>query len=244
MEKVKNWIAQHPEKLRPKQWGPGRPTEEFWSRLEGWLAEKDAGRSKLVRAIADGSAPREALRAFAKDLVFLSKELPTVEGRIAALLALHSEASSIMMAYMPCACFGYVAHPYLPDLARRFAGSVGVPAEELDPPAPSDWSRAYTMALYNLGVELMEMGVAGTMVDAQWKGLAPRLKAGLTSHYGVSREDAAVFDALGDMDGPREEYRPILIKDLGQSGYHQFIIEHGLREVSTIWYEMWESWLR
>jgi hypothetical protein len=95
----------------------------------------------------------------------------------------------------------------------------------------------------SLGLEWLEAGVAATSIDAQWTALGPLLKQGLQKHYGIAADALACFDAWGAFDGPRATERPALLRELGQSGYHQYVITHAIRESTSVWRHMWDGWL-
>lgn len=227
-----------PEVFRLKPRREALPVDAFWTRVEGLLAARSALAGTFLASVEAGTASRESLRRFARDLCVLAHELPLIEGEIASRAALHGVDTVILLSYGATLAFGYNGRPPLVELTRRFATAIG--AETAGP--PSRRVSIYLSCLRSLGLEWLEAGVAATCVDAQWTEAAPRLKAGLARHYGVAAADLECFDAWAAFDGPRGTERPLLVKDLGASGYHQHVITHAVRESSAVWRHMWDGW--
>ena len=227
-----------PEIFRLKPRREAMPVDAFWTRIEGLLAARSALASPFVAAVESGTASRESLQRFARDLCVLANELPFVEGEIASRAALHGVDTVILLSYGATLAFGYNGRPPLVELSRRLARSLGAPEKG---PA-SRRVNIYLSCLRSLGLEWLEAGVAATCVDAQWTDAAPRLKAGLAGHYGVAEADLECLDAWAAFDGPRATERPLLVRELGQSGYHQHVITHAVRESTAVWRHMWDGW--
>jgi hypothetical protein len=235
-----------PEIFKLKSRGAARPVDAFWAEMEGLLAAKSALASPFVQQVVDGSAPRESLQRFARDLCVLASELPLIEGEIASRAALHGVDTVILLSYGTTLAFGYATPAFgfsgrapLPELTQRLAQALGVP----DAGAASRRASIFLSCMRSLGLEWLEAGVAATSIDSQWAALAPRLKSGLREHYAVPEQALECFDAWGAFDGPRTTERPLLLKELGQSGYHQYVITHAIRESSSVWRHMWDGWL-
>jgi hypothetical protein len=227
-----------PEVFRLKPRREALPAEAFWTRIEGLLAARSALTGPFVASVEAGTASHESLRRFARDLCVLANELPLVEGEIASRAALHGVDTVILLSYGATLAFGYNGRPPLAELARRFAAALG--AETAGP--PSRRVGIYLSCLRSLGLEWLEAGVAATCVDAQWTDAAPRLKAGLAKHYGLAADELECFDVWAGFDGPRAAERPQLLRELGQSGYHQYVITHAVRESAAVWRHMWDGW--
>jgi len=228
-----------PEIFKLKSRGAARPVEAFWTQMEGLLAAKSALASPFVQQVEAGAAPRESVQRFARDLCVLAKELPLIEGEIASRAALHGVDTVILLSYGATLAFGYNGRPPLTETTQRFAQALGVPAS----PVASRRVSIFLSCMRSLGLEWLEAGVAATCIDSQWSSLAPALKSSLQKNYGVAPEALECFDAWADFDGPRRSERPALLKELGQSGYHQYVITHAVRESSSVWRHMWDGWL-
>jgi hypothetical protein len=223
--------------IRPK--GVARPVEEFWAGIETLLDAKLAAASPFVQNVASGTAPRESVLRFANDLCFLARDVPLIEGEIASRAALHGVNTVILLSYGATLAFGYNAFAPLTDLSQRFADALGTGAVE----APSRRAAIFLSCMRSLGLEWFEAGVAATSIDSQWATLARVLKEGLSKHYGLPPDALACFDAWAAFDGPRTSERPRLLQELAQSGYHQYVITHAIREISGVWRHMWDGWL-
>ena len=232
----------HADELQPKEWGLGADFEDWWPKIESRLAKFSAVDSPFVLAVSEGTAPRPAIDRFVKDLVLLAKEIPLHESRIAARVEHHGENSVLIMASATALGLGYAGFPYMPDLARTLASAWGIGAEESATHELSPWAKAYLNGLYYFG-RYAEMGVAATLVDAQWEAITVRLRAGLTKHYGVADEHMTVFEALAAMDRPRIEKRPLILKDMARTAYHQFMVLRAVKSISSLWRRMWDAWL-
>ncbi len=223
-------------RARPK----GIPVPEFWAKMEGLLRAKSAASSPFVKAVADGTAPREAVQRFARDLPLIARDLPLIEGEIASRASLHGVNTVILLSYGSTLAFGYNGFAPLTELAERFAQAMGVNSSTGQ---ASRRTTVFLACVRSLGLEWLEAGVAATSIDAQWAEVAKVLKAGLQKHYGVPVEALACFDALAAFDGPRTTERPLMLQELAQSGYHQYVVTHAIRESTGVWRHMWDGWL-
>jgi pyrroloquinoline quinone (PQQ) biosynthesis protein C len=235
------YAVKHADALRPKEWGPGRSFEAWWPEIEERLDRFSALNSPFVEAVSNGTAPRPAIEVFIKDFVILAKEIPLHQSRIAAATDFHGENTVLIMSYGPSLALGYAGFRFLPDLAREFAAACGVGRSDLEAHELTGWAKAYLDALYDFA-DHVEMGVGATLVDAQWADLAPKLRAGFLQHYGVPEAEAEVFEALTAMDGPRTRMRPIILRDLAQTAYHQSTVRKAVRATTVLWRRMWDAW--
>lgn len=225
-------------KFRPR--AKAVPVPEFWTRMEGLLRAKSAVDSPFVKAIADGTAPRESVQRFARDLCLIARDLPLIEGEIASRASLHGVNTVILLSYGSTLAFGYNGFAPLTELAEKFAQAMGVNSTT---GAASRRTTVFLACIRSLGLEWLEAGVAATSIDAQWADVAKVLKAGLQKHYGIAAESLACFDALAAFDGPRTSERPLMLQELAQSGYHQYVVTHAIRESTAVWRHMWDGWL-
>lgn len=238
------WATEHSGLLAHKPRGAPRPAAEFWAGVEEILEGRAALRSPFVLGVAAGTAPRAALARFATDLVFLSGELPLAEGIAAAHATWHGVETVTMLSHGMAVATGFCGEPELRNLALDLAVALGVDREAAAAHVPELGSPTAMFATVFAGFAefSLEVGVAATMVDAQWEGLARRLQEGLATHYGLEPADLRVFDALARFDGPRTEHRPRLLAELAGSGYHQHVIDRAVREIALMWEHMWAAW--
>jgi hypothetical protein len=235
------YAVKNAETLRPKIWGAGRPFEEWWPEIERRLEQFSAVRSPFVEGVLAGSLPRAQLDLFVKDLVILAKDIPLHESRIAAAGDFHGENTVLIMSHGPALGLGYAGFRFLPDLAREFAGAWSQSPKDLEGHSLSRWPNAFLNTLYDYGRHT-EMGIAATLVDAQWEEIARKLRQGFVRHYGVPEDRTEVFDAFAAMDGPRTRMRPEILRDLAQTAYHQSIVRKAVVTTSSLWRRMWDAW--
>src|SRR5262245_33086105 len=100
--------------------------------MEARLRERSALESPFVRAVADGSAPRESVERFARDLALIARDLPLIEGEIASRASLHGVNTVILLSYGATLAFGYNGQAPLAESVARFGDALGV-----KPGAPS-----------------------------------------------------------------------------------------------------------
>jgi hypothetical protein len=237
MDPAQKWVN-GPEIFKVRARGQAEPAAAFWARMEARLAERSALESPFVKAVAEGSAPRESVERFARDLGLIARDLPLIEGEIASRASLHGVNTVILLAYGATLAFGYNGRPPLVDSVARFAEALSV-----KPGPASRRTGVFLSCMRSLGLEWLEAGVAATSIDAQWSALAPVLKDGLAKHYGVAAEALVCFDTLAAFDGPRTSERPLLIQEIAVSGYHQYVVSHAVREATSVWRHMWDGWL-
>jgi hypothetical protein len=235
------YALKHAAELKPRQWGAGEPFDIWWPRIEARLAEFAAVDSPFVARIEAGALQRPELETFVKDLVVLAKQLPLHEARFAARANFHGENTVLIMSHGPALALGYAGFRFMPDLAREFAGSLGIGRAALDAHRLTRWPNAFLNGLYDYS-SYPEMGIAATLVDAEWAALAGRLKASFTKHYGVPGDKTEVFDALAAMDGPRTRMRPQILEDMARDAYHQSMVRKAVITISSLWRRMWDAW--
>jgi pyrroloquinoline quinone (PQQ) biosynthesis protein C len=229
--------------LTPKNWGPGKAFGAWWPEVEARLSKLSATQSTFVKRVETGALPREQLQLFVKDLVILSKQIPLHEARFAARSNFHGEDTVLILSHGPALGLGYAGFRFMPDLAREFAEAYGLLRPDIDAHKLSPWPTAYLNALYDYS-SYPEMGIAATMVDAQWAELATRLRSGFVKHYRVAEHKTEIFEALAAMDGPRTKMRPVILEDMARTAYHQSMVRKSVITVTSLWRRMWDAWER
>lgn len=245
--RIESWASRHPEvhEHRPKNAALDRPADDFLAELKGILDAQHAQESGFVQAVARGEASLEELRVFARDLIVLAREIPLIEGLIAAQGTWHSPALVTMLSSGQALGAGYAGFAPLEDLAKRFSAALGIPerrehdTSDGDPFSPL---KAYLLVLTEMADGGLEIGVAATAVDEQWAAVAEALEKGCRRHYRVSDADLEVFQALSAFDDPRTKSRWRLLAELAQGGFHRYAIRRSVQETAATWRNMWNSW--
>lgn len=238
------WAAANAALLAHRPRGAPRPVPEFWAEIEDVLAVRHALRSSFVVGVQAGTAPLSSVTRFALDLVFLARELPLAEGVAAGHATWHGVETVTMLSHGMALATGFYGEPELRSLALDLAASLGSDRESAAAHVPEIGSPTamFTTVFAGFAEFSLEVGVAATMVDAQWPDVAGALRQGLAEHYGVEPSGLRVFDALARFDGPRTEHRPRLLQELAGSGYHQHVIDRAVREITLMWDRMWTDW--
>lgn len=234
--------------------GAAKPPELFWADIEAIVGAQPAAQSDFVRAVIHGDAPATSVARFVRDLVEIGHELPLIQGEIASRAALHGVDTVILLSHGATMAFGYQSHPPLDDLLARLAAAAAAAAAAAgDASGASSISdagtgeaslaaTAFLVCVRSLGLEWFEAGLTTMLVDRDWNDVAPLLSTGLHKHYGFSEHDLECFAALADFSGPRTEAVPSLLREIAASAYHQRLVVHAAREVTTMWNNLWSSW--
>ena len=161
----------------------GTTVEDFLTELRGFLRRHHPRDSRIVRAIADGTASRPAVRGFAREIYALS----AISLRpFAAMVSNAPDERSFRLALENFASeAGLLGEAPHPALFRRFALATGASAAELDAhvPLPSTLGAMYALERSLRGPfdeAVAGFGLAIEGPASEWGGL---VLAGLREHY-------------------------------------------------------------
>lgn len=237
-----NWASRNPGVFvhRPKSPSEDRANDRFLEELRGILAAHRAVDSRFVDAVRKGRATPDEIGVFAADLVTLTRELPLLEGVIAAQGTWHSPPVVTLLSFSEALATGYYGFAPLPQLAGRFAAAWPVAPDIGD--RLGNGTTILLSVLTQFADGGLEIGVAATCVDQHWAEVADALGEAFRTSYGLDVETTEVFDALAAFDGPRAEARWALLGELAQGGYHQHVIRRAVQESASVWRNMWDGW--
>jgi pyrroloquinoline quinone (PQQ) biosynthesis protein C len=164
------------------------PVNQFLDGLKSFLREHHPQNSRIVRAIADGSASRRALQGFAKEICAYS----AISLRpIAALVSNAPDETSFQLMLQNFASeAGLLGTPPHPALFRDFTLATGVTEEELDAhvPLPSTLGAMYTLERFLRGPFDEAVAGFGFAIEgpaAEWGKL---VLSGLRNHYDLGEK--------------------------------------------------------
>jgi len=89
----------------------------------------------------------------------------------------------------------------------------------------------------SLGLEWLEAGVAGDVHRTRSGAkVAALLQPGLAKHYGCPARRWPRLRRVGRVRRAAHHRAPrLLLQELAQSGYHQYVITHAVRESTAVW---------
>lgn len=162
--------------------------DEFLADLRSFLKQHHPGDSKIVKAIANGTASKKAVRNFAKEICAVS----AISLRpFAALVSNAPDETSYQLTLENFASeAGLLDSPPHPVLFRRFTLAAGVTEEELEShiPLPSTLGAMYALDRFLRGPfdeAVTGFGFAIEGPAAEW---GPLVLEGLRSHYELDDE--------------------------------------------------------
>lgn len=131
------------------------------------------------------------------------------------------------------------------DLFLRFAASIGLSAEEVESSTPVATTGAHVYWVELILWTLPWFVAMSAQMAGEWQGppAVKRMYAGLTTHYGLSPEQAAFFSVHGEAD----EDHGLLVEQI----IERYLVTDELQEQAraVVWrklrlqYEMWDSYL-
>jgi pyrroloquinoline-quinone synthase len=171
------------------------PADQFLADLKAFLQQHHPKNSRIIQAIANGTASKKALRSFAKEVCAYS----AISLRpIAAMVSNAPDETSYQLILENFASeAGLFNTPPHPALFRDFTLGTGVTEEELDShvPLPSTLGAMYTLERFLRGPfdeAIAGFGFAIEGPAAEWGRL---VYAGLKNNYGLD-EKAMMFWTL------------------------------------------------